>query len=779
MHGYRSFRFRIFFSWVCSFLFCILVVPCRGAETESPLKKGLSESSFMGSGEEAWKIEAFRIIYDNRSKQYIAEGSVRISSEDRLIQADWALLDTTQKVAELKGNVLLRYEQDWLEGDHVIWNLEKETGWVNEGLVFFARNHFYVSGKNISKTGPTEYELKEGFLTTCDPANADWSVRYREMKVNTEGIAWARGSSFRVRKLPLLYVPVVAIPISRERQSGFLAPKFALSDLNGFEVEVPFFWNIRRDMDATFYGHYFHKRGFMSGLEYRINNETWGEGIWMANYLSDRAGKTDLREYDYPFEQEDRYWIRARHSFELPYEVQGRLNLDVASDRNFLKEFETGSVSYDHTDNMFRKFFGRGVLNDKTILARESNLYLSKKGEDALLGMDVHYWDNLDRDVDEFTLQQLPKLTFDIAPDLIGKLPLYYSLNSSYVNYWRREGDRGNRLDLYPRAYYPLHWGSYLDVEPSMGTRFTSYQVDWEESDRSQWQGRIIPDVQLAMSSRLNRVYSIGGKDGFSLQHAVRPEIVYEYIDKVDQDDIPKFDASDEIVPRHDIRYGVSSFFTSKRVVKNAEGVSTTHYRELARLRVSQAYNIRTEPLPESLTESDSGEDFPTGSDFAWDAFNIENRFSDVRFELDITPDRYLYLSYDVDISPYESSATRHELYMNLDSGLGHSLGVSYRFHRDSVIEELISNLKLNIFSNVSFVAYHDYSFDRKEMFKQGYGMNYQRGCWGIRLGYDKEAEDQRVTLSFDLLGLGSIGGGYSIGDSIDDSVDDQDSLSQ
>jgi hypothetical protein len=49
-------------------------------------------------------------------------------------------------------------------------------------------------------------------------------------------------------------------------------------------------------------------------------------------------------------------------------------------------------------------------------------------------------------------------------------------------------------------------------------------------------------------------------------------------------------------------------------------------------------------------------------------------------------------------------------------------------------------------------------------MLKHGYGIRYMHGCWGFGLAFEKEAKDERVAISVNLLGLGAFGGKFSYG---------------
>jgi LPS-assembly protein len=254
----------------------------------------LNQKTLFEAGTQPWKIDAAQLSYDQKNGVYQAEGSVHIYSAERSLHADWARLDTRKQEAELRGSVFIKYGQDWLKGDHATWNLENGTGSVETGLVFFAKNHFYVQGKRITKSGPTEYELDDGVITSCDPGGPDWSIRFKHMKVDTEGIGWARDTSFWVRRVPVAYSPFLAFPADNARQSGLLIPAFGTSALNGTAAELPFYWAIRPDMDATFYAQVMGERGVMGGAEFRVANKTYGEGIWLFNYLQDQVDKDHL-----------------------------------------------------------------------------------------------------------------------------------------------------------------------------------------------------------------------------------------------------------------------------------------------------------------------------------------------------------------------------------------------------------------------------------------------------------------------------------------------------
>lgn len=762
-------RFMMGLVRLCSVALVLVCIAFFGAARDAQggiALKGWSPEELVKGSREPWKVDAQKLAYDQKNGVYEAEGDVHIHSGERSLRAEWAKFDTRKREAELRGGVFIRYGQDWVKGEYALWNVDSHTGNLEHGLVFFAKNHFYVQGKHLAKVSENEYEIDDGVITSCDPGRPDWSIRFKHMKVDVEGLGWARDTSFWVGTVPTAYSPILVFPANRDRQSGILFPAGGTSKLNGVGAEIPFYWAMRPDMDATFFAQYMEKRGFMAGVEYRVANQTWGEGIWLFNYLADQMGKDELAEHGYTFEGKNRYWLRSRHNFTLPYDIEGRLDLDLVSDRNYLKEFTMGSTAWDPTNQMFGQFFGRGLINDKNITTRESILYLNHREENFNIGLDSHYWDNLEPGQDQFTLKQMPRLFFDVAPTAMDGLPLTYSLTSSAVNYWREELSSGGRLDVHPRLSYPLHLRPYLDLEPSVGVRATAYAVDWGDDPRgfghSSLQGRVLPDVRMELSSSLSRVYSMDWGDLKGVQHVFRPEFLYEYIPDYGQRHLPFFDSLDQFNELHDIRYGFSTYLTSKRVREDQQGNQQTNYTEGARLRVTQAYSLNGgPPLDPVNLRFDS---LLSGVMPAPSYRSSKDNLSDISFELDFKPARYLTLSYDSFVSPYDGSETGRDLMLMLDSTLGHTLIVDYRTREDRDINELIGQVRLKLTSNVFFTTLYDYSFAKDQAFNQAYGLTYQHGCWALTLAYREEGNDQQVYFTFNLLGLGNLGAGISPG---------------
>ncbi|MEJ2385928.1 MAG: putative LPS assembly protein LptD, partial [Chromatiaceae bacterium] len=109
--------------------------------------------------------------------------------------------------------------------------------------------------------------------TTCRPGQNAWSLQASKLDLDqAEGMGVARDARLRVLDVPIFYTPYLEFPIDDRRRSGFLVPSIGSSNTNGFQLSVPYYWNIAPNMDATLVPSYMAKRGPMLGAEFRYLN---------------------------------------------------------------------------------------------------------------------------------------------------------------------------------------------------------------------------------------------------------------------------------------------------------------------------------------------------------------------------------------------------------------------------------------------------------------------------------------------------------------------------
>ncbi len=630
-----------------------------------------------------WNVSADRIEYDQTQDAYTAVGNVAVTTQGRTLSADRVQLNQTSRLAFAQGNVRLTSDDDVLSGDRMRLNLDTETGTITDGTLFISRSHLYLSGHKIEKTGPQTYTADQIRITSCDGPDPDWELTGRKLKVTVEGYGYATHTALWAGRMPVLYSPILVFPVKLKRQSGLLMPEFGYSDRKGSEYLQPLYWAINDHSDATLYAHGMTERGVRSGLEFRYVLDEDSMGAFIAEGFQDMRvddGVGDNSErWGYEDDarlrtNEDRYWIRMKHDQGFDSGWAARLDIDVVSDQDYLHEFKSDAYGYDETRKYFEKTFGR-TIDDYNDPIRLNRLNLNRTWNLYSFNSDFRWYDDVIKrrieDTDD-TLQQLPVITFDGVKQPIGKSPLYFDMASSYSHFYRINGTRGHRTDLYPRVYYPTTWWQALSIEPSAGFRQTAWQIDFYETEPDHGRDtlyRAIYDLKLDVSTEFFRVYDVALAGNDRIKHALTPEVVYEFTPEEDQSDFPEFDELDRIERKNLITYGFTNTLTARAPKLSADNATTFAYTPFLRFKISQSYDINKDQ-----------EDDP-------------EPFSAISAELDLTPGRYINLDTDAQWSPYDNEFEAFNAALRLWDLRGDSLRLDYRFTSENT-EEAIEGIE-------------------------------------------------------------------------------------
>ena len=73
-------------------------------------------------------------------------------------------------------------------------------------------------------------------------------------------------------------MPYFTFPLDDRRKTGFLYPNLGHTNDNGFEISIPWYWNIAPNQDATLQPRHFTSRGTMLSAQYRfLTPRSYGE----------------------------------------------------------------------------------------------------------------------------------------------------------------------------------------------------------------------------------------------------------------------------------------------------------------------------------------------------------------------------------------------------------------------------------------------------------------------------------------------------------------------
>lgn len=735
-----------------------------------------------------WNLEADDIFYDQEYDAYVAKGNVMISKANIKLLADFVRFDQKNMKAYAEGNVVLTNGQDILSGTSMDIDLVDQVGSVEDGYLYIKQNNYHLTGGVIKKVGEKTYTIDDATLTTCDGDNPDWKITAKNVKIKEDGSGSAQHATLWARHMPMLYTPYFYYPARKDRQSGLLWPEGGHSNRLGWFYDQPFFWAINKSSDATFYGQYMSERGEKGGLEYRYYLDEWSKGTWQLDGFidskTDDGGESSKKwgfedgTQDILRKNKDRYWLRGSHKQRLPYNFRAILDIDLVSDQDYTREFQSGYMGWSQSRAYFEEVFNRN-LNDYNDPIRTNRLNFNRLWPKYTFNAELRY--DLDSNIrnshqPDLTLQQLPLIQFDAIKQRIATSPFFYNLDSQYLYYWSVDGLRTQRVDAYPRFYLPFKLKSFLTLEPSVGLRGTAWRLDKKEygpEDDHQYYTRGIYDTRLDLFSEIFKIFRFEGPTVDAIKHSVRPRVIYEYIPDIDQTNLPNFDAVDRIENKNLLTYSLTNTLTSKTKKKGSFEISQVvnkdesavidspaqyNYNDFFRFELQQSYDI-----------NEAKESHP------------DKPFSPLSGRLDLYPGKYIALDATALWSVYENKFLSHNVGTNLWDGRGDKLTIDYRYTKlsDEITlsdaatlnnaitvnkaHSIFVDLQVKVTDRLRLSPLYEYNFLDNTRVQIGLGIDYKSDCWAFtgRI-LDKTNVDHTDDWSYEfqikLFGLGEFG---------------------
>ena len=231
-------------------------------------------------------MTADTLSYDEETGVAVAEGNVEMEFGARTMRADRVRYDSTTGEADLSGKVRYKDADEEFAFDRITINLDSETGVLYNGTIRISSNNYQIASRKIEKTGKSSFLIEKGMLTTCpcDP-EPDWKFEVRRARVTLDQYAVGKDITFRIRGVPVLWLPWGAFPVKMTRQSGLLLPNFSSNQSRGYTLQVPYYQVINRWSDATVTLDAMSHRGYRPEIEYRFVLNPESEGALRATYV--------------------------------------------------------------------------------------------------------------------------------------------------------------------------------------------------------------------------------------------------------------------------------------------------------------------------------------------------------------------------------------------------------------------------------------------------------------------------------------------------------------
>jgi LPS-assembly protein len=725
---------------ICFSLGLILVVVLR-ANLLLATDQSIKDRWFEQKGG-PWQIVADKLSYNEKEGVYEAEGNVVITSKEQVLSAQKAIYNEKTGIVEVSGDVALEVKGDTLKAERAVLDLNTNTGQITKGRLFLRKNHFHISGEHMERTGPDTYNCTRCRITTCDGETPDWSISGSKVSVTLEGYGTIKNPVFRIHDLPFFYLPYGIFPAKTERQSGLLLPRLGESALNGFEIELPIYWAMADQMDATFYERYMSNRGLMQGFEYRYVANEKSKGSFLFDILKDKIEEKDLSNHDqaaigpFPRTNDIRYWLRGKSDQTLPLGMNAKLDLDYVSDQDYLREFQTGLFGYQGRPDLGSEF-GR-PFEENTSPYRRSTLRLDHDGQDYSLQAGASYFEEVQNPDLNDSSPGIGGADFSLLPRPLFSSPMFFKFQTDYNYLWRKTGITGQQAFFIPAVSYPMWLGRYLELEPSLAYgRDTQWMEDPVSGNGSL--ARDVYDFQTRLTTNLERVFDIRWGEVTKLMHKASPSLIFSYRQYRNPGDYQYlFEPSNMDGRFNQIALDFDNLFDMRKEDKKGE----ITYGQWGRIDLVQGYNIEK----------------PTGSNVPE---NQKRDFLPLVGFLSVSPLYPLTLQAELEWDHYERdftyANTSLEFRVKRSGGKEDTYGVEYLYLKDG---DKGFNFNVNINLLYGFSAGISQSRDLKndKNVGQSYWLDYQSQCWGVRVVSQNLLGLESFMILFRLEGLGGLG---------------------
>jgi LPS-assembly protein len=434
-------------------------------------------------------------------------GNVVMHQGDRSIRADCLEYDAANQSAKLDGGIVYSDPQLTVRGGNGTYS--PTIGAEFEGTEFeLPERNARGSARSMKMDVNGRITLEGVTFSTCPAQDKSWEMKAERIELDMqERNGTGQGARVEFKGVPIFYAPWLTFPIGPQRKSGFLFPNVGRSTRSGFELEVPYYWNIRPNVDFTASPIYYSKRGLDLAGELR--------------FLTDRQRGTF--DFDYLPSDDVAHRNRSRfelqHLAELPGDWRFRIDAIDVSDSDYFEDFARGP---EGTSVPFAERLAEATYRDEHLNVRAQFQHFQTI-DDELADEDRPY-------------ARTPRLL--ASGDWESGLgAIDYGFDAEVVNFERNVGVTGWRADIAPRVGFDWSAPGFF-VRPSAGYRYTQYDLRDVTPGTDDSPTRSLPFASLDAGLVFERPSGSHGQRRLTLE----PRALYLYTPFREQASLPLFD---------------------------------------------------------------------------------------------------------------------------------------------------------------------------------------------------------------------------------------------
>jgi len=451
-----------------------------------------------------------------------AIGHAELRRDGTTVRADRLRYAQDSDEVEAFGDVHLLRAGDEISGPRLRMRTSDSIGIMESPTFRLAPRQRASSARPVETYGHADamrletdnrVRITEGHFTTCKPGQPGWEIIAGDLELDfNRDIGRARNARFAFLGVSTPPVGYAEFSLNDNRKSGFLPPTFApvsgVQGKTGYDIAVPFYWNIAPNYDATITTRYMQQRGvqFQNLGRYLL---PWNRGELTAEVLpSDRQLETR------------RWGLNWQHYLGAPGGWSGNINYNRVSDDNYLRDLSGAIVLTSQTtipQEAALNYFGGGWWN-ATVHVQQFQVL-----QDATNSVVTPY-------------KRMPQVLFNIPGSPLG--PFDAMFNGEFVRFEHPTQLNGLRSYAYPQLALPMIAPAAF-FTPKIGVHYTRYDLDQLTPDTPTIMTRSVPIASVDTGVFLERNAKFRNRD---IVQTVEPRLYYLYVPYRDQSAIPVFD---------------------------------------------------------------------------------------------------------------------------------------------------------------------------------------------------------------------------------------------
>lgn len=652
-------------------------------------------------------VNADRMTYWPVEDELEATGNVRLAQGDDLVTGPRMRMKIEAQTGVFdQPNYFLKREPKWAKQQQAqggsTWALannaveEPKSGTLSAvlGMVHeskpLAMTEAHGAAERIDFEGENKLRVISGDYTTCKPGDPGWYIKADELALDYDReVGEGKNGTLYFQNTPILWSPWLSFSLNNQRKSGLLAPTIGTSSANGVVVSTPYYWNIAPDMDAVLTPRLYAKRGLQLASELR----------YLGHNYSGQS-RVEVMPDDRLYDKGSRYAYSVTHNHNLGNGFTGNLNLSGVSD-----------------DTYFTDMSSRSTVTSQTQLLRQGSLNYGSTWWSANVIAQAYQ-----------TLQPDPSVTvtkpYSLLPqvNLNARRPDFYltdvAFAGQYTAFSSATLDQGRRMVAYPQIAVPFVQPGFY-VTPKIGAHVTSYSLERRTTTGPDTISRNLPIFSVDAGMTFERQTAWFGAEALQ---TLEPRLYYLNVPYRDQSQIPVFDSGladfnfaqifsenqfvgyDRVSDANQLTAAVVS-----RLIDPASGA------EAMRAMFGQRYYFQNQRVT-----------LPGQTLSAWNKSDFLAAFSGR-----VLPKTYLDTA--LQYSPQNTRTERFSVGARYQPELGKVLNASYRFTRDALENVDIAG-QWPIWGGWSAVGRYNYSLKDHQPVETVGGLEYNAGCWALRL---------------------------------------------